>query len=248
MRLIQLHEWKDLVRHYAITRGEVIRLITLAASFALILSFATISTAQTLEEQVDALVIAFLATIIGVLVHDAAHRIVALKRRLQPEAGINYYWLLFSLATMVLSKGALPLFFGEKIRAKPMHPHRLGHFTYHEGTDDLGAIALAGPIASAGLALIALGLGYIVGESIVFETIVRFSATYAILTFLPLPGLDGLMAFFCGRLLYAFLFGTLLGYFIFIQTDIGVLGTSVLALMVGGITWYIFYNFWEKNV
>jgi len=78
-----------------------------------------------------------------------------------------------------------------------------------------------------------------------FPAVARFCITYALITFLPLPTFDGFTFLYYARLSYAFIFGGIMGYFVFASTGISVIGSLVLATLSAITACYLFYNFWE---
>ncbi|MEK6875012.1 MAG: hypothetical protein AABX52_04665 [Nanoarchaeota archaeon] len=241
-------EWNDLFKHYYITRRECYHLLTLILIFAFILSFDQWGTEIfSFSQGILNFGSASIIIAISLFIHDAAHRIVALKRRLKPEISINYYWIFFSLLIAIISKGNIKLYFGEYFSIKILSAHRLGHFRYHESGDDLAAVAIAGPIASLLLGGFAYGLAQLLPNIPILGTLARFSFAFAIMSFLPLPTLDGLIYFFYSRLTYIFVFGMLLGYVLWSLSGIQIAGSIILSIITGCVAWWLFYTFWEAT-
>ncbi len=240
------HDLWDLFKTYFLTRRELSRLLVLALVFAFIVSFRTATHVSSLEEQLAVWVTSFIVVFIGVLIHDLGHHFVAYKRSLEPVLEISYYWLFFSILVMVLSRGYVQLFFGEKMFPKSLRVHRLGHFSYHEGRKDLGYVALAGPFVSMVLGAVCVALSVYFDSSILLPELAKFSFAYALMTFLPLPHLDGLLFFFHSRSGYALIFGAILGFGVFATAGISIFGASVLSIIMAFMFWYVFAFMVEK--
>ena len=106
-------------------------------------------------------------------------------------------------------------------------------------------MALAGPFVSMVLGAV-LALSVYFDSSILLPELAKFSFAYALMTFLPLPLLDGLLFFFHSRSGYALIFGAILGFGVFATAGISIFGASVLSIIMAFMFWYVFAFMVEK--
>lgn len=183
---------------------------------------------------------------ITVLVHHTGQRMMALKLGYKATHTLWWHGAIIGLLLVMLSNGNITFLAISGTSITLLTAHRIGAFRYGPNISDVARVALAGPIANilfAGLiktlnwmALFPTGLA---------DTLFVLNLAFAGWNLLPIPPLDGAKVFYFSRLTYAFLFGTIASYVLLIFAfDIY---SYLLALLIGSITWLLFYLFFERK-
>jgi hypothetical protein len=200
-------------------------------------------------EGIKNFIIALIIVTISVFVCEAGHRIAGLIIGFKVESKMWWPGLLIALLILLLSNGALKIYVGFGIFIHHMAAHRLGKFRYGLNVKALGFTALAGPLACVifgGLIkTIQLYFPYIPLNAAIVDKIFFFNMIFAAISLLPIPPLAGSRLLFYSRLWYAFIAGTLLGY-AFLIAFVGTY-SYIWALLIGGLTWLLFYIFFERG-
>lgn len=134
---------------------------------------------------------------IGFLLHELAHKFLAIKYRCHTEFKADNKMLLFMIATS---------FFGFVFAAPGG--------VYISGLVDkrkYGLVSLAGPLTNMVLALIFLGLNYLTGLNILIYGYI-INSWLGLFNMLPFFGLDGYKVFIWNKLIYSIflIFGVIL--------------------------------------
>lgn len=233
--------------HYRTHTEDFKALAYTALAGAFILSFD-----QWGETSFDALtgIINFVAALaicaIGIGIHDAAHRIAALKMGYDIEHRIWFAGLIASIALVIISRGAFKIYLFESMALSAIRLHRMGRYPVMGTTWEYGFAYMAGPIASlvfAGmLASIAAASGIHGG---LLGLAVQFNLIYGLLALLPLPPLDGMWILYYSRGVFIGLVTGGLAYVI--MTLFGVaywppLAISILLGLIIGICWMYYLD------
>jgi hypothetical protein len=120
---------------------------------------------------------------------------------------------------------------------------RLGKFRYGENVNARGLIAAFGPIGCLVLATFSLAMSAqlkIMPELFGLLAVINF--WIMIFSLLPIPKHDGIHLFFMSRLVYVFIFSTLLAYVLLTQFEIY---SWIFSLVIGTICWFLYYAYVE---
>jgi Zn-dependent protease len=178
------------------------------------------------------------AFLLAISVHESAHAWMALKRgdntaaqrgriSLYPPRHIDFFG---SIVLPILSKAALGFFYGYA-KPTPVDPAKL-----RRPKADFSLVALAGPLANLGLALLSAVAGRMllpwVAQArpllVLLEASVELNLCLGVLNLCPLPGFDGMKALYvllpdswCWRLNRAERWGMI---FLLLASALGALG------------------------
>jgi len=121
---------------------------------------------------------------------------------------------------------------------------RIGKFRYGENASTRGMIAASGSFANLVLATIGMmfsaQLGILPGF---FEELAIINFWLMIFSLLPLPKMDGVHVFFMSRLVYVFIFSTLLAYVLLTFIDVY---SWLLSFIIGVVCWFLYYINFEQ--
>ena len=129
-----------------------------------------------------------------------------------------------------------------------MAGHRLGFFRYGLDYFGTGLVSATGPIANMLMAVFLKALMYFNPLNQLLQKAILFNIVFAVYTILPIPPMDGSRMLFGSRMVYAFIFCSIIGGAIFLLIDIPVLLSVLGALVVGFLGWILYYVFWEKGL
>jgi hypothetical protein len=189
--------------------------------------------------------------IVGVIVavtffvHISAQKIFALQQGYMAEYRMWTTGLMLGITIALLSGGLWFLLLPGGIFMQHMAIQRLGKFRYGLNVKSMANIAASGSIANLVLATFAVAMSkqlHILPQF--FDKVANINFWFLIFMLLPLPNLPGLYVFFASRLTYVFFFTTLLAYVIMVKFNVY---SWILALIIGGICWLLFYMFFEKR-
>jgi Zn-dependent protease len=187
------------------------------------------------------LFIAFVVVAIIVLVHHFSQRFVCILFFFNPLHRIWWFVLFLSLYFVFISKGLALIFFGSVFSIKMSNIHRLGWQRYGLNLKQQGLIAISGNI----IVILFVALVKLLPQSVFLDSIVLFGVLFAFFNMLPIPPLDGGLMLLGSRLYFVFLFGALVGFLLFFSA--GFLTALFLGMLIGIISWAVFYWFFEKT-
>jgi len=180
---------------------------------------------------------------ISVLVYDGAMKVFALQQGYRAEYRMWPLGLSIGIIITLLTGGAFPFVLHGGLF---LHHHmilRMGKFRYGLNIVAQGMIAASGAIAHLILMTIALmfsrQLGILPGF---FDSMAFINGIMMIYNLLPIPKTNGIHLFFFSRLTYVFVSATLVAYALLTIIN---LYSWLLALLIGGICWFIWYWFVE---
>ena len=185
---------------------------------------------------------AMLIVLASITFHVFVQKVVGVKSGAGVEYKIWWYGLIASLVLVLISNGKIwwlivPGGFTASIIAK----YRMGKFRFGLNYRILGAIGLAGPVASVILGSIFKNiLLYTSIQADIFQKIFIWNLIYAIWSILPIPPLDGHHTFFAGRLTYVAVSGAIAVYCLLILL-LGIY--SLIWTAVGALVIYLLYLF-----
>lgn len=187
------------------------------------------------------LLAALLICAVGILLHDSAHRLMAIKMGYEIEHRIWFGGAVVSLVLVLVSRGALKTYFFESMSLAPVRLHRMGRYPFMGTTWEYAMVYMAGPLASlifAGLlASIASSAGIAGG---LLGLAIQFNLMYGLLTLVPIPPLDGLWILFYSRGVYCGLIVGGLSYVVMTTFGLAYWMPLAMAIVIGiisGIYW-----------
>lgn len=178
-------------------------------------------------------------------VHTALQKIWALKHGLLAEYRAWPTGLVITFVFAMLFQGNFYILLPGGLAMTHASILRLGRWRYGENVSTRGIIAASGAIGNVLLATFCLMMSAQLG---IFP---EFFGLWAVINFwlmvyslLPIPRLDGIHLLFWSRLVYVFIFSTLLGYVLLTLLNIY---SWFFALLIGIVCWFLFYLFVESK-
>lgn len=190
---------------------------------------------------------AALIVTLAFIVYTTAQRIAGLSVGFQVEHKMWTTGLLIGLLFAFVSKGNIWLFLPGGIMIHHLAGHRLGYFRYDLSYFAHGMIAISGTIALITFAALLKILNTFFASSLL-EKAILFMIIFAIYDVLPIPPLSGSRLFFGSRMVYAFLFSTIIISGILLLSDINVMMAIVGSIIIGIVCWLLYYIFFEQKV
>ncbi len=165
-----------------------------------------------------------------------------------PEYQLWWYGLMFGLIISFVSRGYIWLLLPGGMMFHMSTVHRTGEFRYGQTSFLMSKISMFGPFTCLALGMLIKTPEVWFGISIINAEFVSdfflFAIALAAYSLLPVPPLPGSKMFFESRLVYAFIAGAFIGYAVLIMFNIY---SILLALVIGGITWFLFWAIWERG-
>ncbi len=238
-------------RYFEFSMTEWKRFAILVIVFAFMLSFTQWGTEQfDAEEGVKNFVIALVLVGASVFVHHAAQRLWGVRQGYRIEHRVWWIGLFVGLLVLLLSNGRILIFAASAMQAHFLPVHRLGKMQSGPSLRQIGATALAGPVAALVFAFIL----YSIAPIPTFSRLLTFTMLFAAYQMIPLPPLDGVHVFVGARtgygssFVYIFTVSAFLGFFLMrFLAQLSFFWSFVLALMVGVLGWIVFYVLIEKG-
>lgn len=189
---------------------------------------------------------AILIVTLSFLVHISAHKIAALIAGYRAEYKLVTFGLLTSLILAFVTNGRFWFLVPGGIVVHHLAGHRLGKFRYGLRYDVLGIIAFTGPYASLGLAALLKIINNFIHSGLIRKAIL-FNIIFAVYMILPIPPLDGSKTFFGSRMIYAFVFPSIIIIALLFLLNINVLIAIILALAIAVVCWLLYYLYFESG-
>lgn len=185
---------------------------------------------------------------VSLLVHQAGHRMLALRIGYKAEYQLWWYGLLIGLVVMLLSKGRIWILIPGGIWIHQLEIQRLGRFRYGPNVFSFSMVALFGPLASILFGGIVKTLQVWFGLSLFGPTFVNnlflFNMALAAYSLLPIPPLAGSRIFFATRLTYMLIAGAVVGYAVLVYFQIY---SYIIAVLIGIVVWLLYYILFERG-
>ena len=180
------------------------------------------------------------------LVYNAAQRIAGWSVGYNAEYKIWLTGLLIGLVFAFVSRGKIWVLLPGGIIIHHLAGHRLGHFRYEINYFQHGMVAVAGTISLITIAAIFKIINANLANPLL-EKIILFCVVFAIYDILPIPPLTGSRLFFGSRMVYAFMFVTIVVAGLLLLLDINVLMAVFGSIAIGIIMWLLYYIFFERK-
>lgn len=186
---------------------------------------------------------------LALLVQQSLLRIACLNSGYRPEYKMFFYGLLFCLVLSLVSRGKLIFLLPGFFVVRMLEGHRIGKFRYGIKQVTMGWISLLGPMSNMFLAIFFKALTYIplLSTNTIIEKAITVNMLFAIYTMLPIPYSVGLYVFAWSRLGLAYTFSSFVGLSLMIYLKINLLVIILVAALIGGIGWLLFYIFFEQS-
>jgi len=223
---------------------------------------------ETLSSWLFNFLIATLLVAISVGFHELVHTLVAEKMSAKVKMQVWSSGILIAILSTILSNGLIVFAAPFAVAVYPSHFIRFGHGgkNFHLGPYERAKIALAGPLANIGLAIIAKMLVPLLGSYAIL--LMKINVMLAIFNLFPfftiLPGLatqqfgeltrkrveipyvEGEFIFFGSRLLWVFSFAFIivLGLGLFY---LSIFFSLILALMTAICLFFVWYSTFESK-
>lgn len=239
--------WSKIKRYYKFSRSELIGFI----ASILVLSF-IISFREWGKEEFNLMVGLFnwfnaaLIVTLVFIVYNAAQRIAGWSMGYNAEYKMWMIGLLIGLVFAFVSRGRMWILLPGGILIHHLAGHRLGHFRYGLNYFQHGMIAVAGTVALITMAALFKIVNANINNSLLNKLIV-FCVIFAIYDILPIPPLTGSRLFYGSRMVYAFMFCTIVVAGILLLLDINVLMAVFGSIAIGIICWLLYYIFFERK-
>ncbi len=191
--------------------------------------------------------IAIIFITLTLFVHHAGQRMMALSVGMKAEHRLWWYGPLIGLILVMVSGGRIKFLAATATIAYALPAHRLGAFRYGPGLTTISKICLAGPVLNIFFSALVKSLEWagVLSPSI-GNALFNLNIFFAMWNLLPIPPLDGSKVFYYSRLVYAFLFGTIVSYvlMVFFLNYY----SYISALIFGCVVWLLYYIFVEKEI
>ena len=245
------NEIDKIKRFFWPSKEEWKALIIMTLAFAFIFSFNEWGTDSfDLSMGLKNFSIAFIIAGISVFIHEAGHRIMALKFGFRAETKLWWYGIIIGIVLTIITGGKLVFLAAHGIFIHQLSTHRLGYFRYGPNILVFGLISLMGPLCNIFFATIIKTADVWFGAGLTnvpfFAKLFIFNWILAAWNLLPIPPLDGSRMLFYSRMWYAFIFGAIGSYVILVYL-FGIY-SYFIAIALGAIIWLIYYLTVERKI
>ena len=155
--------------------------------------------------------------------------------------------LFIGLILTFVSRGKIWVLLPGGIMLHHIAGHRLGHYRYNLNYFQHGMVAVAGTISLITLAAIFKVVNVFIGSDLL-QKLILFCLILAIYDILPIPPLSGNRLFFGSRMVYAFMFSTIIAASILLMVSKNILMAILGSIIIGIICWLLYYIFFESKV
>jgi hypothetical protein len=248
MNFVLYNALDKIKRYYSFSRLEARNIIISILILGFIVGFDDGRVDSTIVQWVTNLFNSILIVALAFLVHESAHRVIALIGGLRAEYRVWWYGLMFGLILSIVSRGKLWFLIPGGVVCEILQRHRLGHFRYGINYWVVGIVSFMGPLANLLTAMffkILMHIPYLQGNLLLHKVVV-VNVIFAIMALLPLPGLDGINLFYATRIGYVSLYAGLIAaglLTIYANVFISVVAFVVVALL----SWILFYFGYEAE-
>ena len=206
------------------TKVEVRDLIISSLVIAFLFSFINLS--------IESYIISFLLVAPTFVLHELAHKYMAEKKGCIARYVIWPTGVIASIIFSFLTFGRVVFAAVGAVTISSIVPSRVGYKYVHLGKEDVGKIAVAGPLTNFGLAII----GYIFSPiSPLFGLFGEINAVIGLFNLIPFPPLDGIKVFGWDWIVWTLMIisGTIL---VFLPPYIGILWSILISIALAIVT------------
>ncbi len=160
------------------------------------------------------------------ILHELAHKWIATKKGCIARYVLWPTGVILSIIFSFISFGRLVFAAVGAVSISSIHPTRVGYRYVNLGREDVGHIAIAGPLTNFGLAIVGYLLSFI---SPIFSYFAMINAVIGLFNMIPFPPLDGVKVFGWSWLVW--LLTTTVGVvLVFLPSQIGILWTILISI------------------
>lgn len=241
------NEVYNLKKYLRFSKNEIRNLLLVILFFAFIYSFDDWGqTSFNLAVGLTNLFFAFLLTGSVVLVHHLSQKIYAIHKGFLIEHSIWWNGLFIALLIAFVTSGKVGIYAATTFAITKVTRGRIGHFRYNPEIKAMGRTALWGILGVTFFGGFFKTIDLWLGISFPFTDILfNFAMLFAAFNFLPIPPLDGIKIFFASRLLFVYLFGTMISYVLLI--NLGQVYSYFWSIFIGLLFLVIFWWFFEQH-
>ena len=225
--------------HYRFTREEIKHFIILSLVFGFLFSFDDWGK-EVFEPSTGFfnLIAGIIIAAIGIFVHDAGHRLMALHLKHKIKASIWWTGVGISSILCVVSRGVTAnyILLAESFEVELLKRERFGTFQYRTKLSEISSIAVMGGIFNLLLATIIkffAGLGGLTEGFLI--NLIWFNVIYGVIHYFPFPPLDGSKIIYDSRWFYCFTLVGALIYGYLLLTPLSIFLSLLLALVLAAI-------------
>ena len=202
------------------TKVEIRDLIISSLVIAFLFSFMNLS--------VESYIISFLLVTPTFILHELAHKYVAQKKGYKAVYVLWPTGVIVSIIFSFLTFGKVIFAAVGAVSISSITSSRVGYKYQNMSREDMGKIAVAGPLVNFGLAIV----GYIFSPfSSIFTFFAEINAVIGLFNLIPFPPLDGIKVFAWSRISWVLLtiVGTIL---VFLPPYIGILWSILISIVL----------------
>ena len=245
-----MYGWRNFVdktkRYFPLEGFEKKGLIVTILVFSFLFSFREWGTEKfDFSMGIGNLIIITTIVTISFLVHEIAHRTIALWLGYHSQYKAWLIGLVAGLIVTFVSNGRLLFLAPGALVITHLTYHRLGKPYYELSMKHLGWIAMSGPIANMLFAVIlkTISLGI---PSPILTKAVAINIWIALYDMLPVPPFNGHRTFFGSRYIYMFVIGSLIGCAALLTFVSGIL-PIIGAIIIGALLLLVFFVYIDKR-
>lgn len=180
------------------------------------------------------------------IVYNFAQRIAGWSVGYNAEYKLWGFGLLIGLLFAFVSRGKIWVLLPGGIMIHHLAGHRLGHFRYEINYFQHGMVAAAGTISLITMAALFKVINAAV-YSTLLDKLILFCIVFAIYDILPIPPLTGSRLFFGSRMVYMFMFSTIIIAAVLLLLDINVMMAILGSVVIGVVCWLVYYIMFERK-
>lgn len=236
-------------RYYKFTPSELKGLVISVLIVAFIISFKDWGPGAAIDMKLGLMnfLSAVLIVTLTFIVRESAHRIAGLSVGFKAEYRMWTFGLLIGIALAFVSNGSIWFLIPGGVVFHHLAGHRLGHFRYGLTYFGTGMVAATAPIANMLLAVFFKVISAFTFNPLI-EKIILLNIAFAVFTMLPIPPCDGNKLFFGSRMVYAFVFCSIIAGAFLLLSELSAWVAVIGSLLIGFICWLIYYIVWERKL
>lgn len=244
-----LDYWDRVKRYYQYTFKELKGLLVAIIILGFIISFRNWGEGDVFDPGVGVINLlgAVLIVALSLLIHDAGHRLWALAIGYKVEYKVTYIGLMIGLVAAFASNGNLWVLIPSGFMVHHLSTHRIGWFRYGLNYFGQAMVAFGGTLATITLLIFLKALGG-VNPSPLIEQALIFNIVFVVTSLIPIPPLDGSKIFFGSRMLYAFVFSSVVAFTALLLSSLRLPFVIGLAILIGVVLWIAYYLLFEQNL
>ncbi len=231
--------------HFSFSRKELVSFLAACVILAFIFGFDDGRKTFSFSLWLGNYALVMILVIVAVFFRIAVQKMVALAYGITASFKMWSYGLAIGAALTILTQGKLVLLLPGSMMFVHLTSERLGKFRYGLNYGDCGMIAALGSVANMALGMFAKQMMRMFHfSSPALDKLIYINFLLALFMMLPIPPMDGIMAFFGSRMTYVIIFGLIFGYVVLYVSKIYSLFISIF---IAVIVWLLYYLLFEKE-